>query len=410
MNISNCETIILSNCPVCQNTSENSYTVIVDSIEYKNTELVYSVDICLACGCMYAKKRTECKELYTPKMDVEKENVHQINEVYSPKKIWNYQNKKLQATELLAIVKKDEVKYLEIGSSDGSFFYVFNKLSEINNISIKGTLVESSGASEKCKNIFDCRVVTESILSVKDIEAKHYDIAVLSHCLEHFDNPGTVLSIVHKALADDGILFIEVPDGMKVDRGITSPLSYFHIVNYNLLTLGELVRRCHFEILDVIERDSYPGLRLIARKKTKGKFHTENRGTLSMSLLWTKSAVRCWKHHKETALKKVHHLLQKLTHDSRLLIYGVGGHTKKMLEQFPGLMNAANCDFTDSNPPRMYKGRLTKDSRHLIFESYDYVIIATYAGQETVYQKLVRMGCPETKIIKLYETINSYAN
>lgn len=77
-----------------------------------------------------------------------------------------------------------------------------------------------------------------------------YDVIVLSHVLEHFADPKGMLRRIGAALADDGVLVIEVPndvDGVIRYNGRDEP----HLTFFEAETLAPLLVASGFEVLDL---------------------------------------------------------------------------------------------------------------------------------------------------------------
>ena len=99
---------------------------------------------------------------------------------------------------LTGIIKK--VKYLEIGASDGTLFKMLRTKFSNDNREIEAALVENSGAASNQFHSKGCNVFSKSIYKVENLEKRSFDIIVLSHCLEHFEKPGELISSIHKCL------------------------------------------------------------------------------------------------------------------------------------------------------------------------------------------------------------------
>ncbi len=451
----------LTNCPVCEISSSESQFIISDFLQIDEHKLFYSVDLCKRCGAVYTKERYIYPELYTKKYDPEKEHGFQSS-VIAPlsENIWNYKNKMLQVEELgelLSLKFHNAVKiedmnqedvehidndnqvdsyehsqnlltpisYLEVGSSDGSLFRLFNEYCKQHNISLNGTLVESSGASEPCSTMENCKVISKSILDESiapllwkvEMFSSLYDVAVISHCLEHFDNPRDVLTIVYKILKPNGILYIEVPDGLRVDYSLSLPLGYYHIVNYNMINLPYMINQMGFEVIDIAQREKQPGLRVAAVKKNETDLKQKNIGEALFSFDNTgyiigKSAILQWERRRKKIFKHLKYIFNTLTDSEKVLIYGAGTHTASILKEFDGWKNSSNVniinsfEIVDSNPRvQQIRDLIVKTPDTIQFQDYKYIIISSYAYQEEIFSNLISQGCKEDKIVKLYDWI-----
>ena len=398
----------LSHCPVCKALSSDSEFITSGSIEIDMEPLFFSVDLCRICGALYIRERTIHPSLYTEAYDPEKEHGYR-EEGLEPltEEIWNYHNKCLQVEELAELVfpDQDSLAYVEVGSGDGSLFRLFNDHCAKNKINLDATLIESSGASSPCGIIPNCRVISASIMRTAFKAGDNFDIAVLSHCLEHFDNPREVLGIVHEMLKPNAIVYIEVPDGIRSDYSLSLPLGYYHVVNYNAVNLSWMVSQAGFEILNIVQREAQPGLRVIARKTKNMRLIPIDR----ISYHWTRGTVSQWERRKNGLIKKLMALSRQLKGEEKLILYGAGVHTFSILKELPQWVQQDTVKVTDSNPRiRQIMGIPVIPLSEIDFSEYRYVVISSYTYQNEIAVRLEQLQCPNEKIIRLYDWIFSY--
>ncbi len=96
-----------------------------------------------------------------------------------------------------------------------------------------------------CINYLKEKGLQSKLGSVYEIplEANSVDVVVLSHVLEHLDEPGRALREIWRVLRPEGMMITIVPMryGYSTDRT--------HVTFYDLARLGEIARRYHFEPL-----------------------------------------------------------------------------------------------------------------------------------------------------------------
>jgi len=390
----------LKRCPVCDRDADSSEQIAEDFIELFGTRLYYTLDLCSHCGLIYSRTRSREDRLYTPEVDIEKEHGHQRPGL-SPLSdaVWNLKTKTMQVAEIIASMgEMNRVKYLEVGASDGMLFRMVHQRMDEQGRSLSATLVESSGAAEPCAEIEGCTVVSKSYLEPFEGPEGGYDIAVLSHCLEHFDNPRDVVAKTYEMLAPGGVLYVEVPDGLRYDRCISTPLGYFHVTNFNLLNLAWMLEDLGFDCGEKTARDHYPGIRVIATKAADR--HHEN--ISPEALRQSQNALSIWKKSCEDAFAR----LQGIP-GARTLVYGSGVHTIALFNRFPDW--AGVCDLADSNPRvTSFLSYPVLSPNALDFSDYDHVVISSYAYQDAITAQLVNAGCPRDKIVTLYDEIFTY--
>lgn len=85
-----------------------------------------------------------------------------------------------------------------------------------------------------------------------------FDFVIMRHVLEHFLNPLGVLKSVARALSDNGIAYIAVPNAMRPKSPLLS--YYFRVVHVNYFSSGSLtnlLRMAGLEALISVEGDKF---------------------------------------------------------------------------------------------------------------------------------------------------------
>ncbi|MFX0141550.1 MAG: class I SAM-dependent methyltransferase, partial [Candidatus Hodarchaeota archaeon] len=101
---------------------------------------------------------------------------------------------------------KPKGSVLDIGSGRGYFLYHASQMG----YKVKGFEI-SPLAVKYCEKHFHIKTTIQNIENGVNLNHK-YDIITLWHVLEHLSNPLKVLTNLKLLLADNGILFIEVPN------------------------------------------------------------------------------------------------------------------------------------------------------------------------------------------------------
>lgn len=155
--------------------------------------------------------------------------------------------------------KGDDV--LELGSFKGDFTKLL--LSYFNDI----TCVEASDeAANVAKEKLDDKVTIYTSLFEDTILPKKYNNIVLTHVLEHIDNPSSLLNKINNEwLTDDGCLFIVCPNANAPSRQIAVKMG---LISHNTAITPSEVEHGHriTYTLDTLERDAIAGgLKIIHR-------------------------------------------------------------------------------------------------------------------------------------------------
>lgn len=387
--------IAIENCVICNSSTIESVECISSYIFFKGRKLDFTVNICSNCGHIFSKKVSK----FCPYAD-------DIEKYYDrqPKSINEISTFQLrQAYELLELFKDlKPVNYLEIGSSNAMLLRFLLE----NHKNINATLYEPSGASDYLKSLENIRVYDQSFLSMPN-QNGNMDILVLSHCLEHFHFPNEVLTKSYDCLGEDGILYIEVPDGLRYDQSISYPLGFFHIHNFTCITLSILLEKCGFDIVDIDLRDDYPGMRVISRKSNKGvNAYTLPDQVRKISTILSKS---WWAKY----VKSVNRTLKKLDvvdENGKILIYACGLHTKVIFDNKPKWKHNNNVYVTDRNFKDIgyFEGKEVLDPSKIDYQMFDNVIVSSYAYQNQIVEFLTSK-IDKNKIIYFYDNIFAYA-
>jgi SAM-dependent methyltransferase len=101
--------------------------------------------------------------------------------------------------------------------------------------------------------------------------AGKYDFIIMRHVLEHFHEPFDVLKKAQEALAEDGILYVAVPDSFHPTKPLRSHFfRVVHISYFSKISLSNLLRKAGLEIIEIVEGDQYEKSEIFALCK-KGK-------------------------------------------------------------------------------------------------------------------------------------------
>jgi 2-polyprenyl-3-methyl-5-hydroxy-6-metoxy-1,4-benzoquinol methylase len=148
-------------------------------------------------------------------------------------------------------VRSGPKRILDVGAGYG---HVLHALGELYADATR-VAIESSGQCQRHLQSLDVEVVREPIeeflLRLKD----PFDVIVLSHVLEHFGDPGSILAMLRAALSPEGILCLEVPN-VPAESGAgflnhpwTSPFDEPHVTFFSASTLAALVKRAGYDVL-----------------------------------------------------------------------------------------------------------------------------------------------------------------
>jgi SAM-dependent methyltransferase len=106
------------------------------------------------------------------------------------------------------------------------------------------------------ESMFGIRIVP-ALFGQHDLGGQRFDLAVCNHTLEHIDEPATFLAALKETLADDGVLYLEVPNIMWPSGGFTLDAFLYdeHLQTFSSWNLSLLLRRCGFAILAYSDKE-----------------------------------------------------------------------------------------------------------------------------------------------------------
>lgn len=116
---------------------------------------------------------------------------------------------------------------------------------------------------------FDLEVEVAPVEAARSLERPEaYDVVLLAAILEHLYDPAQCLRLVHRALADGGIIFIDVPNECSLwtrvgnaymrSRGrawavnLSPTFPPFHVVGFCPKSLHVILERCGFGVIEMV--------------------------------------------------------------------------------------------------------------------------------------------------------------
>jgi 2-polyprenyl-3-methyl-5-hydroxy-6-metoxy-1,4-benzoquinol methylase len=99
------------------------------------------------------------------------------------------------------------------------------------------------------------------------LPAGTFDLVTIMHVLEHVPDPRATIAEIHRVLAPDGLLFVEVPNPTDLNM-FYDWLLVEHLYHFPPNTLAWFLMRAGFEIVAVVPSTSYGALRIAARKRS----------------------------------------------------------------------------------------------------------------------------------------------
>lgn len=122
----------------------------------------------------------------------------------------------------------------------------------------------------------------------KSFEGEIYGVVTLSHVLEHSPDPIVLIKGVAAQLEEGGVMAVEVPNVERPNRSLNGFFQLPHLFSFSAASLLHATLRGGFTNVLLLDT-SFPHLRLIARKTSKGEKIRHNEENLG------KTPTRNWR-------------------------------------------------------------------------------------------------------------------
>lgn len=234
-------------CPVCL--TERSFKVeIFNLTSVYSLESTYDISSCIDCDIWITVPQLTEAELSLHYKSVYAFNVHH----------WVRFEKFLRAKRLIAISKifSEDSKVVELGTGSGVLAKQLARKCKL----VHGCELDPASVKEaNLQKLLNISNLTAEVF-LKGADEKKYDVAVLSHVLEHFTKPMEILSQVHRVLNDSGKILIVVPNRDSAPKLLKRYWGYWqvpiHISHFNLRSLESLLQQSGFSVESVKFRNS----------------------------------------------------------------------------------------------------------------------------------------------------------
>lgn len=224
-------------CPICNNKSynqEKQYKTKTNLPTFQHKQLVR----CIECGSYSIYPVPSTEELsYYYKLYWKNESFEALKLVFKAQA--EARQKYLKKYYIQKNINR-VIKILDVGAGYGSIGLNLRKkfkphLVEYNALEIDPKAVKFLQKNLKPRRIFN---------NVTFIKGK-YDLIILSHILEHIENPLYYLMTIKSKLTKGGILFIEIPNQDYLFKTTNEP----HLIFFDTNAISYLLNRAGFKIL-----------------------------------------------------------------------------------------------------------------------------------------------------------------
>jgi len=207
----------------------------------------YDVVACSACGLCFADGVPEQSAFDRYYREASK------YEASGPGEIPEHAQQRFrdEVRDIVSHLRSRDAAIFEIGCATGALLGMLRELGYAN---VSG-LDPSPACAVTALERHGVRIQTGEMS--QGLQGRH-DLIVMIAVLEHVRDLGSTLSMLRNALADDGLLFLEMPDATRFERGADAPFQEFSVEHINYFSphsLTQLLTRHGFTAVDVQQRD-----------------------------------------------------------------------------------------------------------------------------------------------------------
>jgi len=360
---------LIRECPICG----NDYGEVYKTIRMKLPQDVilpdnYEVVTCEKCGFAYADVRGT-QELYNKYYD--NSNVYSMDAVLRKKIIRQRDKSRLEFIE--KTVEKN-ARILDVGSGSGALLILlqqngFKSLVGLDPSEKSIKNLEEKGIKGELRNIFD--------IVPKDMK-KQFDLVCFTAVLEHIYDLNQCIEQLKKYLADDGKIYIEVPDVEGFWDGKLPVPHYFnqeHINYFSNISLDNLLNK-HGMI--VHSRKSMVVSDVEEVEKTVAVMYKKQDicGEINKDFI-AGQIIKKYFDYIENNQKQSYEKLLAFIAGRKVMIWGTGAQAMQLLADKPEIVNHV-IGFVDNNAVKVGKkilGISIFSPRELLLKDMEYPII-----------------------------------
>tara|TARA_A100000164_G_scaffold380569_1_gene428563 strand:+ start:1869 stop:2759 length:891 start_codon:yes stop_codon:yes gene_type:complete len=158
-------------------------------------------------------------------------------------------------------LKKEQIKFLEIGSGEG---FILKEASKQNKWKIKGVDFNSFGIKKFNKSMLKnfVQINPNTFLENAILKKLKFDVVVLNNVLEHVTNPKILMSQIYKITSKSSIILISVPNDFSslqleaIKNKKLPKIPWFqppqHLSYFNTENIKKFLKKCNFKIIDSV--------------------------------------------------------------------------------------------------------------------------------------------------------------
>ena len=386
-------------CPVCSSNNIKKISRVKKETGYFKKKIFVTLRICQNCSFVFQSPRI--LKSYLDRYYKKSNNASGKTFFLENKRNYKYGLNYRRFDFLKAntnYVNKKKISIIEIGSSSNVFLNLFNdKRFDLN-------AVEPS-KQKKIKTIKQYNEVFEKIKF-----KKRFDIIASFHTLEHIYDINIFLQKISEIITPNGVLFIEVPNGLKM--GFLTIEDYYpfeHMSYFNAENLKIILRKYKFGSF-VIDNKDNTNLRILA------KFNNEEKKFALRKKIINKNIDTFIDNYQEyqkkndffrkVIINRLTNIIEKYKKEKKIIaIYGAGVHTHHLFSLMKVASHAKYIFDSNINKKGSYfKDYQIKHVKEITKYKIDAIVISSVNFEDEIYNSLKKINLnKKIKIIKIYD-------
>lgn len=298
------------------------------------------------------------------------------------------------------------IRLLDVGCANGRLLALLKEKGYGNVMGLDPSPV----CAQSAQQLYGVCVMVGTLYEIKKVMADEQPFGgiILSGVLEHIPDIDQALLQIRGIMADDGLIFIEVPDATDFTRWPDAPFQEFsteHINFFSKTSLENLMRRYGFvqcfsqqTVRDQTSSTAMPVVTAMFRKE-------ENTWPITFSRDYdTEDGLRCYIRKSQEVENKIQQIVDEIVQCAKpLVVWGVGTHTLHLLTT-SRLRKANIRAFVDSNP--RYQGKQVNGHPILapseLCNRTEAILISSRVFQHVIEKQIREELLLNNEIIKLY--------
>lgn len=228
------------------------------------------------------------------------------------------------------------------------------------------------------------------------------------HVLEHLPRPVQALERLRQVAAPGARLVVEVP---VVENGATHDINGFfsvqHLTHFSRSSLRASVESAGWKIEEIHEQPDYNGCRVLACACDPVAVRTGD--PEDVARIWGLRAGHF------SALESAARRLQAVPRDARCVIWGGGAHTEVLYHVTPFFLASperplAIVDGDLLKHGRTWRGVAIHSPKVLAGQDWSgtWLLVSSYGSQESIARAARDLGVPDSRIVRIYDSVRSY--